>query len=142
MLRAFERIDAFAAAETGRRPVLRDFFKTGDAAHLPADHGATQFSAGRLYPKARERGAFSIRADRARAPAAHTRAAPVLAENHPAASGANLARRGAPAAARVAARRCAVAARLFRSHRDSFAAAFLIAAVVMYCFLLLRCGRH
>src|SRR6476619_4567180 len=44
----------------GGRVVLRDLFKTGDAAHLPADHFTPSGTAGGDRAKIRKRGAFSI----------------------------------------------------------------------------------
>src|SRR5947207_8276066 len=44
----------------GGRVVLRDLFKTGDAAHLPADHFTPSGTAGGDRAKIRKKGAFSI----------------------------------------------------------------------------------
>src|SRR3979490_479213 len=44
----------------GGRVVLRDLFKAGDAAHLPADHFAQSGTAGGDRAKIRKQGTFSI----------------------------------------------------------------------------------
>src|SRR5436305_14659854 len=44
----------------GGRVVLRDLFKTGDAAHLPADHFTPSGTAGGDCAKIRKQGAFSV----------------------------------------------------------------------------------
>src|SRR5438067_12944909 len=109
-----------ALAKTHRRPVLRDVFKTRDAAHLPADHRVARrrkFSTHRLRAKTRERRAISIRAGCRHSKTDHTRIAPCLAKTTRQTPRADLPLGSAPHRRAVAPHGREADAHLFRAHR-------------------------
>src|ERR1051325_2268628 len=103
--------------QTRRRVLLRDISQAGDAAHLPADHGAGAARAVGTYTEARERDGVPVRQDRHRPKTDHARGAAVLVSAASGSAVADLGARSARAARVARARGRAPAAHFLLPHR-------------------------